>query len=226
MKQYQDYSDSRHKNGCIFCHKQSDSRDHIPARTFLVKPYPPNLHVLPVCTSCNNKYSQDEEYVSFLLNYLKHLESGDIDEYLRLDNFSHANVLEERIFYGLNVSKDELNPAPYIEIEVDRIKNVLGKYAFAHFCFERGEPPDGKETHINFSFANKLADEKVKLYNEIPYSKILPEVGSRLFQRIVEEGDSWMVIQEHYYRYYISQNQPYVRIVISDFLFSEIIFCN
>ena len=56
------------------------------------------------------------------------------------------------------------------------------------------------------------------------YSEIWPEVGSRLFQRIAENGDSWMIIQEGNHRYYASQDQPYVKIVIFELLFAEIIF--
>jgi len=224
MKQYLDFSDSRHNIGCILCGSYPDSRDHIPARTFLKKPYPTNLNVLPVCMPCNNGFSQDEEYVSFLVRYLKHLESGNKKDYIELEKFSHADILEKRILDGFCNKQDKLNPMMFINIEADRIKNILNKYAFAHFCFERGEHPNRKKTQINFAFANQLTDDQIKLFNEIPYSNILPEVGSRLFQRIIEDGDSWMIVQDGYYRYYIAQNQSYVKIVISEFLFGEIIF--
>jgi hypothetical protein len=224
MKQYLDFSDSRHNNGCILCGSYPDSRDHIPARTFLNKPYPSNLNVLPVCTSCNNGFSQDEEYVSFLVRYLKYLESDDENDYLGIEKFSHADILEERILNGLCNKKDKLNPTMFINIEVDRIKNILNKYAFAHFCFERGEHPNREKTQTNFAFVNQLTDDQIKLYNEIPYSKILPEVGSRLFQRVIENGDSWMIVQDSNYRYYVAQNKPYVKIVISEFLFGETVF--
>jgi len=224
MRAYLDFSDSRHNNGCIFCYSYPDSRDHIPARTFLNKPYPSNLHVLPVCISCNKKFSQDEEYVSFLVCYLKYLESGDKNDYIRMGKFSHADILEKRILDGLNLKKDGINQTLFINIETDRIKNVLSKYAFAHFCFERGEHPDREIIQINFAFVNQLTDEQIMFYNEIPCSEILPEVGSRLFQRVIENGNSWMMVQDGYYRYYVAQDQPYVKIVISEFLFAEILF--
>ena len=224
MKQYLDYSDSRLRNGCILCYRQPDSRDHIPARTFLEKPYPSNLHVLPVCTSCNNGLSQDEEYVSFLLKLIKHLETGDINEYLKMERFTHADVLEKRILNGLSLSGDRPQSIPFLNIETNRIKNILHKYAFAHFCYERGEHPNGGATQIRFAFANQLTDYQIRLFNEIMYSEIWPEVGSRLFQRIAENGDSWMIIQEGNHRYYVSQDQPYVKIVIFELLFAEIIF--
>jgi hypothetical protein len=224
MEQYLDYSDERHNNGCIYCGRKPDSVDHIPARTFLDEPYPDNLQVLPVCTSCNNESSLDEEYVSFLIYYLKHQESGALDEKHMKNKFSHAEALEDRVLNGLNINKEEKNSRPIIDIETDRIKKVLNKYAFAHFCFERGEHPNGDAININFAFASQLTEEQIKIFNTISKEEIFPEIGSRLFQRVFENGNSWMVVQENNYRYFISQNQPYVRIVIYEFLFAEIIF--
>lgn len=222
MKHYNDFSDSRHNNGCIFCSKQPDSREHIPARTFLNKPYPANLHVLPVCKTCNNKLSLDEEYVSFLVCYLKNLESSNLDEYL--DRFTHVDELETRILRGLKSDETDKDSIATISLETERIKNVLNKYAFAHFCFERGEHPDGEATHVNFAFLNQMSDEQINLFNKISCGGIWPEVGSRLLQRIAANGDSWMVVQDGEYRYYVSPNEPYVRIAIKEFLFAEIIF--
>ncbi len=224
MKSYQDFSDSRHDNGCIFCSNLPNSRDHIPARTFLIKPYSSNLHTLPVCKVCNNKLSKDEEYVSFLIGYLKHLETGDLDEYLQTRKYSHADILEDRILNGMGLDSSEPNFSPFINIETERIKKVLQKYAFAHFCFERGEHPSGEILQTNFAFANQLTKCQIKEFNKIPDVEILPEVGSRLFQRIIESGSSWMIIQDGQYRYYVSPNQPYVRIVFSELLMAEIIF--
>lgn len=220
MKQYRNFSDSRHDNGCIICSNPADSRDHIPARTFLIKPYPLNLHVLPTCKTCNNNLSKDEEYVSFLIGYLKHLETGDLDEYLEARKFSHADILEERFLNGLVMD----SVAPSVAIETERIEKVLQKYALAHFCYERGEHPSGEIVRTNFAFSNQLTEDQIKKFNEIPDDEIFPEVGSRLFQRVFEDGNSWMLIQDGQYRYYVPQDQPYVRIVFSEFLFAEIAF--
>ena len=132
--------------------------------------------------------------------------------------------MEKRILNGLKSDNDGQIPNPYISIENDRIKKVLGKYAFAHFCFERGEHPEKEAIQINFAFINQLTEEQIKLFNKVESSGIFPEVGSRLFQRVIENGDSWMVTQNEHYRYYISKNQPYVKIVISEFLFAEVVF--
>jgi hypothetical protein len=77
MKQYIDYSDSRNRGKCAFCDELPNTIDHIPARTFLVKPYPENLHTVPACFEYNNISSIDEEYMAFVLRYLKLLENDN-----------------------------------------------------------------------------------------------------------------------------------------------------
>ena len=66
--------------------------------------------------------SQDEEYVSFLLKLIKHLETGDINEYLKMGRFTHADVLEKRILNGLSLSGDRPQSIPFLNIETNRIK--------------------------------------------------------------------------------------------------------
>ena len=221
MKMINDMSDSRHNNGCIFCSRKEDTRDHIPARAFLSRPYPENLHVLPVCKECNNKFSLDEEYTSFLVLLLKNMVEGDLDD--QLDGFTHCDELKARILRGRKSDQIDNSYTETISIETERVKNVLNKYAFAHFCFERGEHP-GEAIHINFAWPNQISNEQLELFNETPCCEMLPEVGSRLFQRILSEGNSWQTVQDGRYRYYVDSDEFYVKIVINEYLFAEIIF--
>ena len=67
----------------------------------------------------------------------------------------------------------------------------------------------------------------MKQFNLLSFeAELFPEVGSRLFQRIAAGVDSWVVVQEGIYRYFVSQCTTIVRIVIDEFLFAEVIWDN
>src|SRR5690242_14029536 len=61
------YIDERHLAFCAFCGDAPGTRDHVPPRVFLDKPYPDNVPVVGSCFECNNGASLDEEYVACLL---------------------------------------------------------------------------------------------------------------------------------------------------------------
>lgn len=47
---------------CVYCGVNPGlTRDHIPLKSFIRKPYPDNLLTVPACHECNNGYSKDEE---------------------------------------------------------------------------------------------------------------------------------------------------------------------
>lgn len=57
----------RDHNKCPFCNKEFDkglhkrSKDHIPPKNIYSGNYPPNLHTIKVCRSCNNGSSVEDE---------------------------------------------------------------------------------------------------------------------------------------------------------------------
>lgn len=67
MEQLRDYADERLLLGCIYCGAQDNTREHVPSRVLLDKPYPENLPVVGACHPCNNGFSKDEEYVACLI---------------------------------------------------------------------------------------------------------------------------------------------------------------
>lgn len=56
--------DKRLLKSCIYCGGSPDTRDHVPSKVFLDKPYPDNLPVVACCLDCNRSFSLDEEYVA------------------------------------------------------------------------------------------------------------------------------------------------------------------
>ncbi len=61
------FIDERLKGICTFCGAEPDSRDHVPSRVLLDKPYPENLPVVESCSKCNREFSVDEEYLACFL---------------------------------------------------------------------------------------------------------------------------------------------------------------
>ena len=48
---------------CIYCLSEAgDTRDHVPPKCLIRRPYPPNLFTVPSCFTCNTNASPDEEY--------------------------------------------------------------------------------------------------------------------------------------------------------------------
>lgn len=70
MDQYRNLADDRLIWGCIYCREENTTRDHIPSKILLDKPYPENLPVVGACFSCNNGFSLDEEYLACLIEVL------------------------------------------------------------------------------------------------------------------------------------------------------------
>ena len=221
MKQYFDYTDERSHRCCAFCEEAPDTIDHIPARTFLIKPYPENLHTISTCSKCNNVSSKDEESVAFTLRYLKLLEDGKMGE---LENYlDSARRLrnEDKLFDMLSID-DKGNP--FIGVDAEAVKRILVKYAKAHTLYEMGERMIGMPTHVAFVFKNQIGTELLAQFEAVQQSPVYPEVASRLLQRIVQQGEnSWLIVQDNQYRYSISYDPIIsVKIVISETLLGEI----
>lgn len=53
---------------CIYCQaREGGTRDHVPPKQLLRKPYPTNLLTVPSCNECNSSFSLDEEYFRLMV---------------------------------------------------------------------------------------------------------------------------------------------------------------
>ena len=72
MKQIAEFVDERQKTWCIRCAREMrglrNSRDHVPSKVLLRKPYPTNLPVVDICSRCNAGFAKDEEYVAVFMS--------------------------------------------------------------------------------------------------------------------------------------------------------------
>jgi len=221
MKQYLDFSDERNRTGCAYCGASATTVDHIPARAFLDKPYPSNLYTVKACEECNNSSSKDEEYLAFILRYLRLVEEEkleDLDEYI---NSVRRRKNEDRLFEALRVN--EFNEL-YLHIDSSAINRILKKYAEAHVCYELSERLPDMPLHIAYTFKNELNSDMLEKYRVVNKCTIYPEIGSRLFQRILETGNNdWIVVQPERYRYLVIYEPDItVRIIINEILCGEV----
>ena len=115
-------------NQCVFCGRPSSTKDHIPSKCLLEKPYPPNLHTVISCRNCNLSFSTDEEYflhilVEISLNpiLLYKKQSGSVFR-ARL----RSPKLKDRI---TNSFFDGTDGRRYIQPEYERINKVIEKNA-------------------------------------------------------------------------------------------------
>lgn len=53
---------------CIFCGRNAGTtKDHVPPKSLLRKPYPADLLTVPSCGACNNGFSKNEEYFRLIV---------------------------------------------------------------------------------------------------------------------------------------------------------------
>lgn len=224
-------------NGCIYCGCPATTREHVPSKAFLTKPYPENMSIVPACFECNNGYSNDEKYVACYLDVLK---EAVVPGYHRKENtlllIEKDKALQQLISEQIVV--DSENGVVRYKIDEERLRRILLKLAkghagfeFDHVCF------DDAETSIEYNFAFNMTDEERNEFNTIPLIDKAPEVGSRgcitpFVLENIQTGElmgmcMWNDVQDEQYRYQMSYNEKNgvcVKIVIYELLYAKIDF--
>lgn len=115
---------------CSYCGDLADSKDHIPSRNLLEKPYPDNLFTIYACKKCNQSFSLDEEL--FLHSLAEISDSPNLlARKLPGGNIYKARERSKKLKERINESliKDE-NGLVYFIPEWERISKVIEKNAF------------------------------------------------------------------------------------------------
>ena len=223
MDQLRPFIDERLLGRCTYCGGVPGTRDHVPSKAFLDRRYPDNLPVVDACTSCNESFSKDEEYVASLIECVL---AGSADpsavqrrKIARVLNHSHA--LRARLDKARTVSGDGIA----FGIEPDRVKNVVVKLARGHAWVELAELPEGLPSHV-LVVPLPLLDDRER-FEEPPQTGVWPEVGSRSMRRLAMNGGmaDWIIVQPDRYRY-LATVAPgiLVRLVIREYLAAEIVW--
>ncbi len=187
-------------------------------------PYPENLYTVPACLKCNQAFSLDEEYVAVLIEWIKGMENGtgnfEREHINRI--IEHSSAIEERLFASLLVDE---SGKQYFKPEHNRIKNIVLKHAIGHVFYDLGMKLSEKPSICAYKPNYLLTNKEIESFNLPIRDTVWPEVGSRLMQRQVECGNSWITVQEKNYRYYVHQSTTIlVRIVFRELLFCEVVW--
>ena len=225
------YYSKKDHNICVFCGKPANSREHIPPRCFIDSPFPDDWPILPSCKKCNNSFSNDEQFVSRLLEWI----------YCTKNN----NGIFQRAKYKKNPNKLDLVAKKYKSINIDNIEidnndkiiilNLIYKLARCHLFYDCSMQIDRSSMDISFVFGHNCPSKWKKRFdsNTVMRMDILPEIGSRLFEKycIIEDYNTkefipivrWITFQEGRYRYLLNPS-GFLLIVIRECLYAQIIF--
>lgn len=230
-----DAMDERLKgSGCAFCGGAPSTRDHIPSKVLLDKPYPAQLPIVDACAKCNQSFSLDEEYVACFLECV-------ICGTTEIDNLTRPNVkrilerkdaLKQRIEKCKTKDKGNFVWQP----EIARFKNLILKLAKGHLAHELWpKTPCIHQLIIPPSIAplEFLDDEQRSEFENFGNGNLAGwpgEIGSRAFLRAVgepidqfEHFGAWSIVQRGRYRYAVDADAGTVRIVLSEYLACEVV---
>lgn len=231
---------------CIYCSSRADTREHCPSKIFLNNPLPYELPTLPACKKCNNNFSEDELYVGVLLELL----ISNINDCRELSTRTQSRIesrvsAQEAYRECLNIINGKRR------IKDSRIENIIEKLAIGHCIYELSEGfnignKSFEATKIEFEMKDDLWPDKLKNFHGIYNitNTILPEIGSRIFDKIfvleaniqaINSTDKlrpkglfldWTVVQEKNYRYicYRDGENIWVRIVMKETFFAYALF--
>ena len=239
MDQLRDYADSRLLSGCIYCGGPAETRDHVPSRCLLERPYPENLPVVGSCARCNQGFSKDEEYLVCLIESAL-CGSTDPDKIRRP---SVARILRNSptLRARIESAKSESDGRIRFATESERILNIMLKLARGHAAFDLSPPCRSEPNHFWCGPMSALSDDQHDAFNEAHVQHLFGEVGSRGLQRAFvtqvtlqsasgEQSvlplfvNDWVDVQENLYRYLAIDDAGgmVTRIVVAEYLGCEV----
>jgi hypothetical protein len=225
MIQRKPYTDERLDALCAYCGSAPDTRDHVPPRIFLDKPYPENLMQVGACEACNNERSRDEEYAACLIECLI---SGttDLDENTRE---KIRQILDRKPALRAEIKRDIESPEGSAGHQAwsDRMWKVLVKIARGHARYENSQQEHDAPSRRIVKFLSAMSHAEREVFLQPLEIDLWPEVGSRAMIAIVE-GDTqvssyWTTVQDGNYAYSASFGiERAVRIILRDQLAVEV----
>lgn len=227
------YWDKKSPHGCIYCGRSAETREHIPSKVFLKKPYPDNLFTIPACYECNNGYSLDEEYTACCIESLKSLSYKiQLDEQIR-NLFDRKPTLYQLVNSQINREEGRL----VTSFDEKRICRILNKLAICFTGYEFDNLHFSEASSIWFDFAPNLSYFFIQQFTQPIFASLLPEVSSRFSSDyckfiVSEKSDTikimydWIVVQEQQFQYQVSIKDRGIqtKMVISDFLYAKVGF--
>lgn len=237
MIQINPFSDNRLTRGCIYCGGLAETRDHVPSKCLLDKPYPENLPVVGCCDACNQNFSSDEQYFACFIECVKSGSTNLEDikrDYIR-DIFEKSPSLRKRIENSTKIENGNIEFYP----EIERVKNVVIKLAKGHTAYELSLSHLDNPKLLWFGLLSSLPEENKIDFNSVHFQQNAGEVGSRSMQRFLvttlvnQNGENinmiindWIDVQDNKYRYITIDDMGMIitRIVIDELWGCEVVW--
>lgn len=216
------FTDQRLADLCVFCGGEPNTRDHVPPKVLLDKPYPDNLLIVGSCDKCNSGASLDEQFVASILEVAT---CGTADSTgLRRPNIVRtlirAPALAEQLARGLRLGDGFL-----MDVEdVKRLVRVFEKIGRALWAYQTGEPTGQVSASVSWNALQNLTDDDKVAFFAVS-DELLPEIGSRMFIRQFEDGlDAWTIVQDDRFAYAVEvlETGGRVKFVVGDYLAGQV----
>lgn len=226
VKSVRTFVDARHAAFCVYCFGMPDTRDHVPPRVFLDRPFPENLPIVGSCRACNAGASLDEEYVACALELLA-CGSARSDDWER-DGIVRSLARNPRLTRRLTEAFDETEGV--LAVEGERFARVARKIGCALWSYETGEPSGDCVGAVGFATLGSLSSLTWQRFTSVPAPSIMPEVGSRMMVVALETprgvyAEGWRDVQPGRFSYAVRLSDgPRVRMVLREVLAAEVMF--
>lgn len=215
------FADTRHLAFCAQCGGPPETRDHVPPKTFLDKPFPTNMPVVGTCGRCNGGASFDEEYVACLIEVAA-CGSADPDR-LERPRIVRALTRHPALAAKFHAAYDPVAGA--VHAEVDRIRRVVEKMARGLWAYEMAEPALGRLADVRFQPLHTLDSDARAGFEHIQPSRLFAEVGSRMMIRQATEASTgWQHVQASRFRYGLQTDEDLIKLVLREYLAAEVRF--
>lgn len=244
MQQLKDLADPRLIQGCLYCGAiNPDTREHVPSKILLEKPFPENLSVVAACWPCNNSYSIDEEYVACIIACMMSgtTEPEKIKNSRVMGILSKKTALRSLIEQSKYTTLDSKEKFSF-SIDHNRFKNVIQKLAIGHAVYELSLVFREEPKLFDWKLISSMEEDQKATFNAPQFIDLLGEVGSRNTQRIMVVDvllqstttgelirtplilNDWVDVQEGVYRYHVvqSNNGVQVKIVLNEYIACEV----
>jgi hypothetical protein len=180
---------------CIYCGGQAESKDHVPPRCLLERPYSPNLATVPACTRCNRSFAIDEEYFIVVLASIgttpsltaRVADGGSVDRAL-----SRSPALDARVSQSLLPVSGRVVLQP----EYARLQRVVQKIAVGLFYLRYGK-------HLHIRCVDGVGLHPFNIEDQRPphlfpllfTERFRPKRWTHLQRRTFSYGVSWSFIK-------------------------------
>lgn len=224
MRQIRPFADTRLDPGCVHCGGEPDTKDHVPPRALLDPPYPDGLSTVPSCHKCNSEASADEQYLACVLEVAA---CGTVDPE-GLERQTIARTLAARPALLARIRAD-FNPDGTLTADVDRVRRVIEKTARGLWTYETSVPWLDGTASVAFLPCASLDEADRDAFLTVAGRDLVPEVGSRLMLRIIEDWqftNRWQMIQAGRFAYAIETGTggDRVKLLLRDYLAAEVEF--